>query len=84
MTVLQLAALLAVAVAGPVVVAARDPVRQALASGLLGLALSVLFFVFAAPDVALSQIVVGGVAVPIMVLLTLARLREEEEEEEDG
>ena len=81
MTVLQLAALLAVAVAGTVVVATRDPLRQAMASGIFGVALSVLFFVFGAPDVALSQIVVAGVAVPVMVLLALGRLREEGDDE---
>ena len=46
-----------------------------------GLTLGVLFFVFQAPDVALSQTVVGAVALPLMVLLALAELREEEEEE---
>jgi energy-converting hydrogenase B subunit D len=43
-------------------------------TGFFGLLLAVLFFVFQAPDVALSQIVVGAVAVPVMALLTLARL----------
>ena len=81
MTVLQLAALLAVAVAGTAVVGTRDPLRQAMVSGVFGVALAVLFFVFGAPDVALSQIVVAGVAVPVMVLLALARLRQEDEDE---
>jgi uncharacterized MnhB-related membrane protein len=80
-TVLQLAALLAVAVAGTAVVGTRDPLRQAMVSGVFGVALAVLFFVFGAPDVALSQIVVAGVAVPVMVLLALARLRQEDEDE---
>ena len=81
MTVLQLAALLAVAVAGTAVVGTRDPLRQAMTSGVFGVALAVLFFVFGAPDVALSQIVVAGVAVPVMVLLALARLRQEGDDE---
>jgi uncharacterized MnhB-related membrane protein len=80
-TVLQLAALLAVACCGTLVVATRDPLRQAMASGVFGVALSVLFLVFGAPDVALSQIVVAGVAVPVMVLLALAHLRRQEDEE---
>jgi energy-converting hydrogenase B subunit D len=80
-TVLQLAALLAVAVAGTAVVGTRDPLRQAMVSGVFGVALAVLFFVFGAPDVALSQIVVAGVAVPVMVLLALARLRQEGDDE---
>jgi energy-converting hydrogenase B subunit D len=74
-TFLQAAALLAVAASGTAVVATRDPTRQVIATGFFGLLLGILFFVFQAPDVALSQIVVGGVALPVMVLLTLAKLR---------
>jgi energy-converting hydrogenase B subunit D len=88
MTVLQTVCLLVVAVAGTATVLTRDPLRQALASGGFGLSLSVLFFAFGAPDVALSQIVVAGVAVPVMVLLTLAKIRvverAGEDEREDG
>jgi energy-converting hydrogenase B subunit D len=60
---------------------ARDPLRQAMVASVYGLTLGVLFFVFQAPDVALSQTVVGAVALPLMVLLALAKVREEEEEE---
>jgi uncharacterized MnhB-related membrane protein len=83
MTVVQLVALAAVAVGGTVTVLVRDPVRQAMAAGIFGLALAVLFFLFEAPDVALSQIVVASVAVPLMVLLTLAKLRRDDEEPGD-
>lgn len=76
MTVIQAVALLAVAGGGTAVVLTRDPVRQVVVTGLFGLLLAVLFFAFQAPDVALSQIVVGGVALPVMALLTLAKLRE--------
>jgi uncharacterized MnhB-related membrane protein len=66
-------------------VATRDPLRQAVASGALGLALAVLFLAFGSPDVALSQIVVAGIAVPVMVLLALAKIRSAEREAaEDG
>jgi energy-converting hydrogenase B subunit D len=75
MSFLQGAALLAVAGCGTAVVVTRDPTRQVIVTGFFGLLLAVLFFVFQAPDVALSQIVVGTVAVPVMALLTLARLR---------
>jgi energy-converting hydrogenase B subunit D len=75
MSFLQGAALLAVAGCGTAVVLTRDPTRQVIVTGFFGLLLAVLFFVFQAPDVALSQIVVGTVAVPVMALLTLARLR---------
>jgi uncharacterized MnhB-related membrane protein len=83
MTVVQLVALAAVAVGGTVTVLVRDPVRQAMAAGIFGLTLAVLFFLFEAPDVALSQIVVASVAVPLMVLLTLAKLRRDDEEPDD-
>jgi len=75
-TVLEAIALLAVAAAGTAVVLTRDPLRQVIVTGFFGLLLAILFFIFQAPDVALSQIVVGGVALPVMVLLTLAKLRE--------
>jgi energy-converting hydrogenase B subunit D len=83
MTALQIVALIAVAAGGTATVLVRDPVRQALVSGISGLTLAFLFFVVQAPDVALSQIVVVTVAVPLMVLLTLAKIREDEEEDEE-
>jgi len=82
MIALQAAALAAVLVAGTATVLVREPVRQAVVSGIFGLTLAILFFVYQAPDVALSQIVVSSVAVPLMVLLTMAKLRGEDEEDE--
>lgn len=84
MTALQAVSLIAVAVAGTAVVATRDPLRQAVTAGVLGVGLAVLFLAFGAPDVALSQIVVAGVAVPVMVLLTLAKIRTVERADERG
>jgi energy-converting hydrogenase B subunit D len=77
---LQLAALVLVALAGTAVVAARDPLRQAMIASIYGLVLGILFFVFQAPDVALSQTVVGAVALPLMILLALAKVKEDKEE----
>ena len=82
MTVLQIVALAAVAVGGTATVLVRDPVRQALVAGVFGAALAVLFFAFQAPDVALSEIVVASIAVPVMVLLALTKIRDEERERE--
>ena len=61
------------------VVLARDPLRQAMVTSIYGLVLGILFFVFSAPDVALSQTAVGAVALPLMILLALARVRGGEE-----
>jgi len=82
-TGLQVVCLVVVAVAGTAVVLTRVPLRQTLASAVLGLALSVMFLAFGAPDVALSQIVVAGVALPVMVLLTLAKIHTSEREDEE-
>jgi len=83
MSALQVVCLLVVAVAGTGTALTRDPLRQALASAVFGLALAVLFLAFGAPDVALSQIVVAGVAVPVMVLLALAKIRTDERRGEE-
>ncbi|UGS38359.1 Na(+)/H(+) antiporter subunit B [Capillimicrobium parvum] len=82
MIALQAVALAVVAVAGTATVLVREPVRQAVVSGIFGLTLAILFFVYQAPDVALSQIVVASVAVPLMVLLTMAKLRREGDDDE--
>jgi uncharacterized MnhB-related membrane protein len=78
-TVLQVVVLLLVSVSALAVVAARDPLRQAMVASIYGLILGILFFVFAAPDVGLSQTVVGAVALPLMILLALAKVRGGEE-----
>lgn len=71
-----LAALLTfLAAIGWLTVITRDPVRQAIMLGMLGFALAALFFALQAPDVALSEIVVGGGAIPIMLLLAIAKIR---------
>jgi energy-converting hydrogenase B subunit D len=70
----QLASLALVAAGGTAVALARDPVRQSLLTGFSGLALVALFVVFQAPDVALSAVIVGAVALPLLLLLALARV----------
>lgn len=80
MTVLQIAALAAVALLGGGVVAASDPLRQTLMLSIYGLALTMMFFVFQAPDVALSEIVVSTVGLPVMILLALRKVRQQERE----
>lgn len=75
MNVLLGLALLLVAAAGTVVVVLRDPRRQALAVSMFGILLGILFFAVQAPDVALSEIVVGAVALPLMILLAMAKIR---------
>lgn len=69
-------ALVWVAISGTAVVLTREPLRQAFVAGFFGLALAVLYMTLQAGDVALSQIVVGAIALPLIVLLCLAKVRE--------
>jgi uncharacterized MnhB-related membrane protein len=85
-TGVQLAALILVAVTATVVVLTPDALRQALVLGIFGLALTLLFFTFQAPDEALSEIVVSTVGLPLIILLALRKIGEQEssrEQEED-
>jgi energy-converting hydrogenase B subunit D len=75
MILLQLGILALVLVAGTTVVFTRGIASQAIVVSMFGLILSLMFMVFQAPDVALSQIVVGAVGLPLMVLLAVAKLR---------
>jgi len=68
-----------VAVGGTAVVLTRDPLAQSMVVSFYGMLLGILFFVFQAPDVALSQLVVGAVALPMMILLALAKAKAEEQ-----
>jgi energy-converting hydrogenase B subunit D len=83
-TMLQVAALTLVALGGSGVVMASDPLRQTIVLGIFGLTLAVLFFVFQAPDVALSEIVVSTVGLPVMILLALRKIREQERDQDHG
>ncbi len=84
MTAVQIAALTAVTLGGTAVVLTREPARQALVASVYGLALAVLFLAFQAPDVALSQVVVGAVALPAMIMYALRKIirREQVDREE--
>jgi energy-converting hydrogenase B subunit D len=75
---LQLVVLVLVAAAATGVVLIRSPVRQVVALSGYGLLLAVLFLVFQAPDVTLSELTVGAVVLPILLLLALAKVRERE------
>jgi energy-converting hydrogenase B subunit D len=74
--------LVMIGLGGWLVVATRDPLRQAIVVSMYGLLLAVLFFALQAPDVALSQIVVGSVALPLMLLLAMVKIREQPEQGE--
>jgi len=74
MRVLLVALLLMVAMAGTLVVLSRSPRRQIFALAAYGVVLACLFEALQAPDVALSEIVVGAAITPALLLVTLAAL----------
>ena len=81
---LQVVAMVLVGAAGLAVVLQRDPLRQAIVNGLFTLLLVVLFVIFQAPDVALSMLVVGSIAYPVVLLTAIARVRQRSEDTTDA
>jgi uncharacterized MnhB-related membrane protein len=76
MDALQVTVLVLVAAGATAVALIRVPVRQVVALSAYGLLLAILFFVFQAPDVTLSALTVGAIALPLLFLLALAKVRE--------
>jgi uncharacterized MnhB-related membrane protein len=79
MDALQVTVLVLVAAGATAVVLTRAPVRQVVVLSGYGLLLAILFMVFQAPDVTLSELTVGAVALPLLLLLVLAKVKRREE-----
>ncbi len=71
--------LLLIAVSALVIVRTDDVTNQLLALGFYGLLFALMFFLFQAPDVALSQITVGAIALPLMIMLAITRMKHRKE-----
>ncbi|HWF71526.1 MAG TPA: DUF4040 domain-containing protein [Mycobacterium sp.] len=82
MTALVLVSVTLVGVAATIVALTDRPDRQAIMLSVFGLALTVMFVVLQAPDVALSQLGVGAVVVPLMIMLTYRTVRRRTDEAE--
>lgn len=76
MDTLQVTVLVLVAAGALVVVRTRDRIRLVLMLSVYGIGLAVLFLVFQAPDVTLSELTVGAVLLPLILLLAIAKVRE--------
>lgn len=81
MLFLQITILIFVGMTGSAVVLTRDPVRQVVGLSFYGIVLGLFFFILQAPDVALSQITIGAVALPLMFMLSLAKVRRQTEQQ---
>ena len=60
---------------GTAAVMSNAPERQAVTLSLFGLVMALLFFELQAPDVALSQLGVGAAVVPLLIMLTIRKVR---------
>jgi uncharacterized MnhB-related membrane protein len=78
MDALQVTILVLVAAGATAVVLIREPVRQVIVLSGYGLLLAVMFLTVQAPDVTLSELTVGAVVLPLLLLLTLAKVRRRE------
>ncbi|HVT67025.1 MAG TPA: DUF4040 domain-containing protein [Trebonia sp.] len=74
MDVLQVVILVLVAAGALVVVRTRDRVRLVLLLSGYGMLLAILFFTFQAPDVTLSELTVGAIALPLILLLAITKV----------
>lgn len=68
-----------IAVSAFVIVRTDDVTSQLLALGFYGLLFALMFFLFQAPDVALSQVTVGAIALPLMIMLAITRMKHRDE-----
>ena len=76
---LQVVALALVGAGGAAVVFTPEALRQVIVMGVYGICLTFLFFTFQAPDVALSELVISGIGLPLIVLAALRKIRTQEE-----
>ncbi|MBD5633478.1 MAG: DUF4040 domain-containing protein [Candidatus Eremiobacteraeota bacterium] len=72
--ILQILAYALVLIAACGVVFSPDARKGIFVYSFYGLTLSLLFLVLQAPDVALSEIIVGSTAVPLVVMVVLSRM----------
>jgi energy-converting hydrogenase B subunit D len=76
--VLGVGLLALIAVSALALVRTDDPTSQVISLSFYGLLLALMFFLFRAPDVALAQITVGAIALPLMVMLAITRMKHRE------
>jgi uncharacterized MnhB-related membrane protein len=79
MDALQVTLLVLIAAGATAVALTREPVRQVIVLSGYGLLLAIMFMAFQAPDVTLSELTVGAVVLPLLLLLALAKVRRREE-----
>jgi energy-converting hydrogenase B subunit D len=82
--VLDVLLLLWILVGAVLVVVLRNLVGAVLALSLVGTAMTLLFVVLGAPDVAHAEVVVGAIALPVLYLVAIGKCRTVVEREDVG
>lgn len=72
---LDVLCLLAIVTSAVLVMLLRNMNGAVMALSTLGMLMSVLFVVLAAPDVAQSEVVVGAIALPALYLIAIGKIR---------
>jgi energy-converting hydrogenase B subunit D len=72
-SLLEVVLYLLVVIVGTVLVFTRRPIDQLFVYTSFGISLTLLFFALHAPDVALSEIAVGTLILPLVVLVALMK-----------
>jgi len=80
MNTLLLINLLLTVVAATAVIFTRNTTYQAIILSLYGFILATLFLILHSPDVAMAQGVVNGIIIPLVILLSLAKVRDKKED----
>ena len=78
MATLQVTVLVLVAAGALAVVRTTDRTKLVLMLSAYGVLLAILFFVFQAPDVTLSELTVGAIVLPVVLLLAISKVRKRE------
>ena len=73
--VVSVTLLLGLLISGAVVIWARRVVSAVVASAAAGVFLMLIFFYLRAPDVALAEVVVSAIAIPMIQLVSIAKIR---------
>ncbi len=75
--VLQVVVLVLVAAGATLVVRTKDRPRLVIVLSGYGMLLAILFFAFQAPDVSLSELTVGAILLPLILLLAINKVRQQ-------
>lgn len=73
--ILDVLCLAAVLACGVLVLMLRNLTGAVMALSAMGTVLALLFVVLAAPDVAQSEVVVGAIALPVLYLIAIGKIR---------